>query len=112
MLLENGTITHFIDLPLPKTRWRGCDIAWHLQMAIDVTRGDSQRYRRQEVPAGIRFDFFSPIPEWAERRLMVFGHAVPKQKSLFAYELPTAEAAAEERFLRELLWLTPTSHPE
>lgn len=112
MILESGSVTQLLDLPLPKTRWRGCDVAWHLQMAIDVTQGTSQQYRRQETADGVRFDFFSPIPEWAERRLMVFGRAVPKERSLFAYELPKAEAAAEERFLRERLWLSPISDPE
>jgi hypothetical protein len=112
MILENGSITQLLDLPLPRTRWRGCDVAWHLQMAIDVTRGVPQQFRRQETADGVRLDLFSPIPEWAERRLMVFGRAVPKQKSLFAYELPRAEAAAEERFLRERLWLSSTSNSE
>jgi hypothetical protein len=112
MLLADGTITHLVDLPLPKTRWRGCDVAWHLQMAIDATRGDPQRYRRRETPDGVRFDLFSPIPEWAERRLMVFGRSVPKEKSLFAYELPKAEAATESRFFENHLWLSPAPDSE
>jgi hypothetical protein len=112
MILENGSVAKLIDLPLPKDRWRGCDAAWHLQMAIDTSRGDPQQYRRQETADTVRFDFFGPIPEWAERRLMVFGRAVPRQKSLFAYELPRAEAGSEERFLRDRLWLTPTRTSE
>jgi hypothetical protein len=112
MNLENGTITKLIDLPLPKDRWRGCDAAWQLQMAIDASRGVPQQYRKEENNETVRLDFFGPIPEWAERRLMIFGHSVPKQRSLFAYELPRAEAAAEERFLRERLWLSPTSNIE
>lgn len=112
MALEDGSVTKFVDLPLAKARWRGCDMAWHLQMAIDASRGDHQLYRRQETDHGMRVDFLSPIPEWAERRLMIFGRAVPRQKSLFSYELPKTEAGAEERFLQERLWLRPTSDSE
>jgi hypothetical protein len=109
MTLENGSVVQFVDLPLTKTRWRGCDAAWHLQMAIDACRGAPQQYRRRVSTAGVRLDFLSPVPEWAERRLMIFGHAVPKEKCLFSYELSSSDAKAEERFLQERLWLCPVS---
>jgi hypothetical protein len=76
-------------------------------MAIDACRGEPQQYRRRGTSEGIRLDFLSPIPEWAERRLMIFGDAVPKEKCLFSYELPSFDAVAEERFLQERLWLRP-----
>ena len=104
--LANGAPTRFLDLPLKGTRWRGCDVAWHLQMAIDEGLGRPQTYRRRDTTGGILLDFFSPLPLWATRRLAVLGHPVPPENCLFTYWLPNREAALEEDFLRERLWLT------
>jgi hypothetical protein len=67
MNLENGTITKLIDLPLPKDRWRGCDAAWHLQMAIDAHRGSPQRFRVTAAGDDVVLELFSPAPAWARR---------------------------------------------
>lgn len=110
--LESGVPVRLLDLPLERTRWRGCDAAWHLQMAIDYCRHSPQRYRRRVERNGIRFDFFSPLPQWSQRRLMIFGRAVPRGSSLMSYRLPPAEAQTEERFLQERLWLSRTENSE
>jgi len=104
--LVNGAPTRFLDLPLKGTRWRGCDVAWHLQMAIDDGLGRPQTYRRRDTAGGILLDFFSPLPLWATRRLAVLGRPVAAENCLFTYWLPNREADAEEDFLRERLWLT------
>lgn len=106
--LEAGSVVRILDLPLRKTRWRGCDVAWHLQMAIDSCRQTPQRYRRQDVGNEARLDFFSPLPQWAQRRLMILGHPCRPEQSLMSYRLPSAEAESEERFLWERLWLSRT----
>lgn len=104
--LRSGTLMRIVDLPFQGYRWRGCDAAWHLQMAIDRERNAPQRYRIESNDDGARrLDFFSPIPLWAERRLMILGRKCQGLKSLFAYEIPADEAAQEEDFLRENLWL-------
>ena len=103
--LENGVATKFIDFPLKGSRWRGCDIAWHLQMAIDFERGEPQQYRRRLVSDGAYLDFFSPIPLWAQRRLVIIGRPAPREKCLFSYWLPEVEIAPEEEFLQKRLWL-------
>lgn len=110
--LEGGMPVRLLDLPLEKTRWRGCDAAWHLQTAIDYCRHNPQRYRRRVERDGIRLDFFSPLPQWSQRRLMIFGRAVPPESSLFSYRLLPAEAQTEERFLQERLWLSRTEDSE
>jgi hypothetical protein len=110
--LQGGVPIRLLDLPLERTRWRGCDAAWHLQMAIDYCRHNPQRYRRRVEGDGIRLDFFSPLPQWSQRRLMIFGRAAPRQNSLFSYWLPPAEAQTEERFLQERLWLSRTEDSE
>lgn len=105
--LEVGAVVRFLDLPLKKSRCRGCDEAWHLQMAIDRCRQNPQVYRRRPEGDGVRLDFYAPLPEWAQRRLMIFGVSVPRERSLISYWLPAEAAASEERFLQERLWLNP-----
>ncbi len=104
--LTAGEAVRFLDLPLPRTRWRGCDAAWHLQAAIDHCRGTPQRYRLRTDSDGVRFDLFSPLPQWSERRLMIFGTPVPRDGCLFSYVLPAKEADEEEDFLQKNLWLS------
>lgn len=103
---ENGTLAKFLDFPLKGTRWRGCDVAWHLQMAIDQCRGTPQQYRKRSEKEGAYLDFFSPIPLWAQRRLALFGRTVAWHKSLFSFWLPDRELASEEEFLQNHLWLS------
>ena len=104
--LRNGDPIRLLDLPPARTRWRGCDLAWHFQMAIDHDRGAPQIYRRRVDGDGVRFDFFSPLPQWSQRRLMILGRPVPRERCLFSYLLPTDEADAEESFLQKSLWLS------
>ena len=104
--LKAGTVVRFLDLPLKKSRWRGCDEAWHLQMAIDHSRQSPQIYRRDHDGDGVRLNFYTPLPEWSQRRLMILGTSVPRQRSLMSYWLPAEAAESEERFLQERLWLS------
>ena len=106
--LDDGIPQRLIDLPQRGFRWRGCDAAWHLQMAIDHCREQPQVYRKRKTVKGVRFDFFSPLPQWFERRFLIFGNSLPREKCLLSYELPTQEVENEERLLQEKLWLTRT----
>jgi hypothetical protein len=110
--LMDGGVTRFLDCPLKGTRWRGCDVAWHLQMAIDHCRGTPQLYRRRPAPGGACLDFFSPLPLWTQRRLAVLGRPAPREKCLFSYWIPQRELASEEAFLQERLWLSPRDKSE
>ena len=106
--LRNGEPVRLLDLPLMRTRWRGCDSAWHLQAAIDHCRGVPQRYRRRTEGDAVRFDFFSPLPQWSERRLMILGRPVPRDRCLVSYVVPASESDAEDAFLQRTLWLLHT----
>jgi hypothetical protein len=108
--LTNGMPTRFLDFPLKGTRWRGCDVAWHLQMAIDAGRGRPQVYRRRDNAGGAYLDFFSPLPLWAARRLAILGQEAPPEDCLLRYWLPTQELAGQEGFLSERLWLRRVEH--
>jgi hypothetical protein len=104
--LRNGNPERLIDLPIAGGRWRGCDEAWHLQMAIDAKRGRPQRLRVCPGPGNASvMEFFLPVPMWARRRWDAVGEPVPNSGCLFAYRLGEAEVAEELRFAREVLWL-------
>jgi hypothetical protein len=107
-LLEQGALQKFLDFPRRREKARGSDVAWHLQMALDSRRGAPQRYRRSKSGSGLRLDFFSPLPLWAERRLAIIGQPVERDRCLFSYTVSQNEAEAEENFLQQCLWLTPT----
>lgn len=110
--LKDGAPIRLLDLPFEKTRWRACDTAWHVQMAIDYCRHNPQRYRRYLDSRGVRFDFFSPLPQWSQRRLMVFGAPTPPEGCLLSFLIPSDQAEAEEGFLRSRLWLSRTEDSE
>ena len=104
--LTDGNPERLVDLAAEGSRWRGCDEAWHLQMAIDAQRGEPQRFRTRPGPEGTRImEFFSPVPMWARRRWNAVAEPVSASGGLFAYRLAEAELAEETRFARETLWL-------
>ena len=104
--MSGGRPERLVDLPLADSRWRGCDEAWRLQMAIDAYRGSVQLFRINPGPGNSYvMQFFSPIPMWARRRLDSVGHPVSSPGCLFAYRLAEAELAEEVRFASDVLWL-------
>lgn len=104
--LENGRPSRFVDLPIQRSRVRGCDEAWYLQAAIDAVRGEPQRYRvRHEGEGSVILDFFSPVPMWARRRWDALGEPISEPGSLFSYCFMASEVEEEFRFAREHLWL-------
>lgn len=107
--LEDGQPRKLLDFPTPRTRWRGCDEAWRLQMAIDRTNGTPQVYRVRIAGEYAYLDFFSPLPLWAERRLMLVGRHEESEKCLLSYRVRSSELAAEEEFLHKHLWLAPAT---
>jgi len=109
--LRSGAPIRLLDLPPAGDRWRGCDLAWHLQMAMDQDRGAPQIYQRRVDDDAVRFDFFSPLPQWSHRRLMIFGKPVPRDRCLFSYLLPVDQADTEEAFLQKTLWLSRSDQP-
>ena len=104
--LADGFPTRLLDLPLAGDRWRGCDAAWRIQMAIDALAGRPQEYRLVKCDGGSRFDLFSPIPSWARRRMTVMGLEVEPAGCLMSFLVPTEEVAGEEAFLKDMLYLS------
>ena len=105
--LAEGRPVRLLDLPLGRSKERGCDQAWRIQAAIDSVRGDPQRYRiRLGRDDRSVFDLFSPVPMWARRRWDCFGEPVVSTGCLFAHAFSANEVDEERRFAAERLWLS------
>jgi hypothetical protein len=81
-------------------------------MAIDRTNGTPQVYRVRAAGEYAYVDFFSPLPQWAERRLMLVGRHETPEKCLFSYRLRSSQLVAEEEFLEKHLWLARATIPD
>lgn len=105
--MERGNPRRFLDLPLPGSRWRGCDEAWRLQAGIDACNGKPQRYK---IRVGVRdfkiLDLLSPVPSWAQRRWVIVGFPVARQQCLISFRFHAAEIGEEIKFAAEHLWLS------
>jgi len=104
--LRQGQPERMIDLPQRGSRWRGCDEAWRLQMAIDASCGRPQHFRvRESIDAASVLELLSPVPSWARRRWDSVGEPAQRAGCLFAYRIAKTEIDEERRFARESLWL-------
>jgi hypothetical protein len=104
--VTSGQPDRMLDLPQRGSRWRGCDEAWRLQMAIDSVAGAPQGFRvKPSAGDAVAFELFSPVPAWARRRWDAIGEPVSSVGSLFAYRIPKMELEEERRFARDELWL-------
>lgn len=99
-----GQLEALIDLPLPGSRWRGCDSAWRIQLALDARAGRPQRYRVRSTDEFSDFDFCFPLPSWARRRLAVVGEELKPGNCLMSFRIPANQADAEPTFLRDYLY--------
>ena len=104
--LTNGDLVKLLDLPVVGERWRGCDVAWRIQLAIDMLSGKPQEYRLVSRNDFCRIDLFSPIPLWGRRRLAVVGQEVEPIDCLISFAVPLGDVASETRFLEEQLFLS------
>lgn len=105
--VESGVARRYVDFPQVDRRFSGRDEAWWAICALDASQGHPQPMRRVETTAGIILAFNTPLPTWAERRLITVGSSSdwrPKG-ALAAFLVDRDSADDEERFLREVLWL-------
>jgi hypothetical protein len=106
-----GVPLRFVDLPLRGSRVRGCDEAWHLQMAIDAQRNVPQQFRLRRGPLNSQLiDLFSPIPMWAQRALDASGEPAASTGALFSYRA-THNVEKVVDLLKNALWLSPIAEP-
>lgn len=107
MQVEDGSVLRHIDLPHFERRWMAYDEAWHLQLALDSTNGNSQQFSvtsGSEIGACI-VDIYAPIPSWAVRRWNSLGSPRESKGAWFSFAIPEQLLAAEIQFATERLWL-------
>lgn len=111
--LDRGRPTRYIDLPWSAARFRGCDLGWRIQSALDTLAGTPQSYRIASVSDDLdRYEFFSPLPLWIERRLRIHGEKVLVGCALIAYELACDVDHAIDDLLHSHMWFTQLSQEE
>ena len=106
--MDGGGGMRLIDLPIDDPLSSGADEAWRFQAALDALRGDPQAVAvdRESREVGALFDFFAPLPSWAQRRLDLVGQpAVRSRGALFSYLVRAADADEEIGFLGTMLWM-------
>jgi hypothetical protein len=105
--LQEGNPVGLVNFPTT-VGLRGCDEAWHLQQAIDRSRSTPQRFRVRFSEDGEHgfLDFFSPVPEWANRRWNALGDRMSFKGSLFSYRFDAAILADEMKFAEARMWMT------
>lgn len=107
--LADGVPQAVLDLPVDSTVAPGWDDARRLQAALDAQRGGPQVFRVRPTghPDGdFIFDFFGPLPSWAERYLDLTGLSVSRsQGALFSYRVPDAAQGDITLFLSKSLWM-------
>lgn len=108
----DGVPQAVVDLPVDSSVAPGWDEARQLQASLDAERGSPQVFRVRPTgqPGGnSTFDFFGPLPSWAERYLDLTGMPVPKsQGALFSYRVPEGAESGTKTFLSKSLWMQVT----
>jgi len=112
VLLTDGVPQQVLDFPTRSTVVPGWDEGRRLQAAIDADRGNAQVFRARptgETGGDVIFDFFGPLPSWADRYLDLTGVPVPKSKrALFSYRIPDGAEGHVKQFLSNALWMRVT----
>lgn len=112
---EAGVPRRLIELPVNDPVVPGRDEAWRYQAAVDAVRGVPQRFRRRSSATtgdDLIFDFFSPLPGFAERYLQLAGMALGKTPgALFSFRVPIGASDDAATFLTDMLWMAQEEAP-
>ncbi|PPG53584.1 hypothetical protein C5C41_06120 [Rathayibacter sp. AY1E9] len=112
MRCDRGVPSRLLDWPVDDPVLPGRDEAWRYQAAVDAARGVPQQFRRRAAGDDVVFDFFSPLPGFAERYLHFVGLPLGKTTgALFSFRVPDAAADGVEIFLIDMLWMTQEEAP-
>ncbi len=111
--LQEGRPIRFVDLPWRGGKFRGCDHGWRIQSALDTVSGNPQSYRIAYQDSGVAsYEFFSPLPLWAERQLRIHGEKVATKGTLFAYELERQADHGIDDLLQSYMWFKQVNEGE
>lgn len=110
--LADGVPQAVLDLPVDASVAPGWDDARRLQAALDAHRGGPQLFRARstgQTGDDWIFDFFGPLPSWAERYLDLTGLPVAKSPgALFSYRVPDGAETETRALLSNALWMQAT----
>lgn len=109
MSFESGLPDRVLELPVSDPVVPGRDQAWRLQAAIDATNGRPQLLRisrsRKPVNEAV-FDFFAPLPGFAERYMELVGRPIERRSgALFSFQVPARVAQDARNFIADMLWI-------
>ncbi|HUX62783.1 hypothetical protein [Sulfuricella sp.] len=111
--LDQGRPKSFIDLPWRGAKFRGCDHGWRIQSALDALSCNPQTYRVVSRDDGVdRYEFFSPLPLWVERRLRIHGQRVSASGALIAYKLEHQSDHGIDDLLQSHMWFKQVKQGE
>jgi hypothetical protein len=103
--LEQGRPIRFLDLPWRGGKFRGCDHGWRIQSALDALAGSPQTYRVAPIDDNLdRYEFFSPLPLWIERKLGIYGERALADNALFAYTLERSCGHDTDDLVQSYMW--------
>lgn len=105
--IDNGVTKKYLDFPLLSPDIRGCDEAWQLLMIKDAINHQPQQFTCIASLGDAELTFFSPVPSWIERHLMIFGRNTPKETSkskrgLFSYTVNSQDLNMVKKYLVSL----------
>jgi hypothetical protein len=105
--LQAGVAQRLIELPVDDPVVPGRDEAWRYQAAVDALGGVPQRFRiRPGLTPDATFDFFSPLPGFAERYMQLVGLSLGKTPgALFSYRVLHGATGDVAAFLTDMLWM-------
>lgn len=107
--LEQGRPVRFLDLPWQGGKFRGCDHGWRIQSALDALADQPQTYSVTPIDGDLdRYDFFSPLPLWIERKLKLHGEKVSAEGALFAYALDRHDDHGIDDLVQAYMWFKKT----
>lgn len=105
----DGQAVKFRTFPVIDPRFRACDEAWWAIFALDASHGSRQPVEIDQLADTTRLAVRTPLPMWAERRLLAVGALAETRPSgaLVAYDLRAVDAEEEIKFLVDHLWMEP-----
>lgn len=108
--LDGGRSVRLLDVTSAGDLRRPCDIAWRIQIAQDALTGRRQVFRVARNDDATFVEFLSPLPSWAQRRLLVSGARAQRPRCLMAFAIRRDELPNVLDFLKNCLWLEETTH--
>ena len=105
--LAAGVPQRYVDLPVLDPRFRGLDEARWLICGFDAAAGTPQSAHVQRAPDRAIISFDTPLPGWAERRILTVGEVSGTRAAgaLMAFVIDADLLEQELDFLQQSLWM-------